>query len=540
MKASKRVFLAMSAYFVAAACSMGVEWPKPPNPLKLPAPEGQFIEFVPVFIGSGDSLIGTAEFVSGTAGTTPEETPTLTTVGGSFLADKNGKRDWFYYMATKEVTALLFNSVMRYAGRPEAKSNGAPGLPVTGVSWFQVQEFLRYYNLWLRENTNLLPSGDDQVVAFVRLPTEAEWEFAARGGTQVGRETFDAKTPYGEDPVEQYEWGGGPSSSHNELQIAGALKPNALGLHDMLGNAAEMTATPFQLEPGQGPVGAMVRRGGNYRTPLADLRSSLRGEFLPYAEDGSEAGYPDLGFRLVVSGIVFSDIARVEEIKAKWQSYCSSRIVPMPGTKRAQPTSASLEQGKAEVEKMTGDRAQESEPEKMAEVRAKVNDMTAQKLRSDKRSADALVRLCSLSSLRIASNSALLKEALGGDLVSGINEMAKNVLDRHSVEPEVYVLIGNLMKMVTKFPEYKKENATTDLDNMINVYGQSLELLSDIDPAIVEDSFASQIQALAAAADGSREQVATTTTAREHYRAFVQARRYDRSNWIEDLQDDLQ
>ena len=539
MKTLKRLFLAVSAYFIAAACSSGVEWPNPPNPLKLPAPEGQFVEFVPVFIGSGDSLIGTTEFVSGTAGTTPEETPTLTTVGGSFLADKNGKKDWFYYMATKEVTALLFNSVMRYADRPEAKSNGAPEMPVTGVSWFQVQEFLRHYNLWLRKNSNLLPSGDEQVVAFVRLPTEAEWEFAARGGTEVGRGTFDARTPYGDASVEQYEWGGGPSSSQNELQEAGALKPSPLGLHDMLGNAAEMTATPFQLEPGQGPVGAMVRRGGNFRTPLAELRSSLRGEFLPYAEDGSEAGYSDLGFRLVVSGIVFSDIARVQEIKAKGQSYCSSRIVPRPGTKRVQPTSVSLEQGKAELEEMTARQSESQDNKVIADVRAKASDMTAQKFRSDQRSAKALVRLCSLSSFRIASNSALLKEVLGGDLLSGINNMTKKVLDQHAVEPEVYVLIGNLMKMVTMFPEYKRETADADLKNMLQVYGESLELLADIDPEIVESAFAEQMTSLQSSEIDYSEQLVTTETARKHYRAFAQERKFAADTWAQELLDSV-
>lgn len=539
MNTPKRALLVVSFYFIAAACSLGVEWPNPPNPLKLPAPEGQFIEFVPVFIGSGDSLIGTAEFVSGTAGTTPEETPTLTTVGGSFLADSNGQKDWFYYMATKEVTAALFNSVMRYAGRPEAKSSGMSDLPITDVNWFQVQEFLRHYNLWLRENTNLLPLGDDQVVAFVRLPTEAEWEFAARGGTQVGRETFDAKTPYGDAPVEQYEWGGGPASSQNELQEAGALKPNPLGLYDMLGNAAEMTATPFQLEPGQGPVGAMVRRGGNFRTPLADLRSSLRGEFLPYAEDGSEAGYTDLGFRLVVSGIVFSDIARVQEIKAKWQSYCSSRIVPMPGTKRVQPTSVSLEQGQAKLDEMTARQPESQDNTVIADMRAKVSDMTAQKFRSDQRSAQALVRLCSLSSFRIASNSALLKEALGGDLLSGINNMTKKVLDDHAVEPEVYVLIGNLMKMVTMFPEYKRETADNDLSNMLQVYGESLELLADIDPEIVEGAFAEQMTSLKASEIDYNEQLATTETARNHYQIFARERKFTASSWVQELLDSV-
>jgi formylglycine-generating enzyme required for sulfatase activity len=527
-----------SALFLCVSAN-AVDWPNPPDPLRLPAPDNGTVDFVPVFIGAAGDLIGTVEFVAGTAGKTPEETPTLTTVGGSFSATQGGKKDWFYYMSTKEVTTGVYNSVMKAAGLPASDARVPPEMPVTGISWFQVQEFLRAYNRWLMENTNLLPTGEDRVVAFVRLPTEAEWEFAARGGTKATRDVFDQQTPYGEAPLEEHEWFGGPSSSHNKLQLAGMLKPNPLGLYDMLGNAAEMTGTPFQLEPGQGPVGAMVRRGGNYRTPMAELRSSLRGEFLPYSSEGKEAGYPDLGFRMVVSGIVFSDIARVEEIKKSWEQYCNTRIVPIPGTRRAQPTSAALEESKTRVDEIISRSGSAFDENVVAEVQTKVADMTAQKFRSDQRSAQALVRLCSLSSFRIASNSALLKEALGGDLVSGINNMTKKVLDEHVVEPEVYVLIGNLMKMVTMFPEYKRETADNDLSNMLQIYGESLELLADIDPQIVESAFKDQIEKLHTAQDGHREQVATTKAAQSHYRIFARERKFAHALWAQELLDSL-
>ena len=535
IKTPAKIYVLVGMFVAAAPLLRAVEWPNPPDPLRLPAPEDSHLDFIPVFIGANDQLIGTVEFVSGTAGKTPEETPTLTTVGGAFSASRAGKKDWFYYMATKEITVGVYDKVMRTAGLPPSGASDSPDMPVTNISWFQVQDFLRAYNRWLVENTNLLPSGEGRVVAFVRLPTEAEWEFAARGGTKVSREIFDQKTPYGTAPLEESEWFGGPTSSHNKLQLAGALKPNPLGLHDMLGNAAEMTGTPFQLEPGQGPVGAMVRRGGNFRTPASDLRSSLRGEFLPYSSEGKEAGLPYLGFRLVISGIVFSDTSRVEEIKKNWATYCATRIVPVPGTRRAQPTSVALETTKAEVDEIASRQGVSADNDVIAEVQAKVADMTAQKNRSDQRSAKALVRLCSLSSFRIASNSALLNEALSGDLVSGISNMTKQVFYEHDPAPEVRVLVGNLMKVVTMFPEYKRETADSDLRNMLQVYGESVELLADMDPKIVDDAFAEQYASLGASQDDYSEQLVTTKISQKHYRNFARDRKVDPDTWQQEL-----
>jgi hypothetical protein len=211
----------------------------------------------------------------------------------------------------------------------------------------------------------------------------------------------------------------------------------------------------------------------------------------------------------------------------------------MPGTKRVQPTSVLLEQGRAELEEITARQPESQDNKVIADVRAKASDMTAQKFRSDQRSAKALVRLCSLSSFRIASNCALLNEVLGGGLLSGINNMTKEVLDEHAVEPEVYVLIGNLMKMVTMFPEYKRETADADLKNMLQVYGESLELLADIDPEIVEGAFAEQMRSLRASEIDGNEQLATTETARNHYQMFARERKFTASSWVQELLDSV-
>lgn len=304
------------ALLVAFSSAWAVDWAAPPDPLILPAPREQHIEFVPVFLQADDPVGGTAKFLMGMGGQSINESPTEVEVGGSFRTTRDGTADWFFYMAKTEVTANLFNAVMRSAGQPAKQFSGAGDLPAVGLTYLEVQNFLDAYNRWLSNKAgDVLPADEDGLKAFLRLPTEQEWEFAARGGRKVSAGEFSRKTPYGEEPLEEFEWFSGPSSSHNELQPAGKLKPNSLGLHDMLGNASEMTGSPFQLKAGQGPTGGLVKRGGNFRTRPEDLRSSLRGEFAQYDVSGDNKGVPELGFRLVLAAPIFSDIARVEELE---------------------------------------------------------------------------------------------------------------------------------------------------------------------------------------------------------------------------------
>lgn len=160
-----------------------------------------------------------------------------------------------------------------------------PNHPVDGVSWHRAQKFIEKLN------------KKDNKYSY-RLPTEAEWEFAARAGTETDFSFGDD-----EDDLKLYGWYEKNSNTSEPSRVAG-LKPNRWGLYDMHGNVDEWVQDDYgsysRINPVD-PVGPPVNpkfpykvlRGGN-RTSLArHLRSSARGFAFPLHE-----AYL-FGFRLV-------------------------------------------------------------------------------------------------------------------------------------------------------------------------------------------------------------------------------------------------
>lgn len=152
--------------------------------------------------------------------------------------------------------------------------------PVEQVSWEDVQKFIRKLNEWDREFD-------------YRLPTEAEWEYAARGGIQI----HDVENP------KEYAWMriNSDSKTHDVAQ----LKPNPKGLYDMIGNVWEWVQDRYKDQPPapgtvdpQGPLLGMFRviRGGAFDSGLyhADqARYTLRNYRAPDSRN------KNVGFRLV-------------------------------------------------------------------------------------------------------------------------------------------------------------------------------------------------------------------------------------------------
>ncbi|MCY4523593.1 MAG: formylglycine-generating enzyme family protein [Halobacteriovoraceae bacterium] len=162
--------------------------------------------------------------------------------------------------------------------------------PVERVSWYMVRNFIKELNR-LSGNRGCEGRPQDPTGCF-RLPTEAEWEFAARGGT-VSAYSFEDP-----DQIADYAWY--RENSNKQTHPVGSLASNPYGLFDMHGNVWEWTRDSWRdfLEGGVDPLhtdseSGRVTRGGSWGEDASDLRSANR----QYGHSTNGDYY--VGFRLV-------------------------------------------------------------------------------------------------------------------------------------------------------------------------------------------------------------------------------------------------
>jgi formylglycine-generating enzyme required for sulfatase activity len=198
-----------------------------------------------------------------------------------------------FYLGIHPVTQQEYEQVM---GDNPSNFKGDARLPVENASWLDAVQFCNR----LSERESLAPcyriDGDDVTVVDVeglRLPTEAEWEYACRAGTTTKWYCGDAENGLGE-----VAWYG--ANSGGKTHPVGKKKPNAWGLFDMHGNVWEWCEDWYREYPAeevtdpQGPSQTpdRVLRGGSCRGVAWHCRAAFRDGY------GPRSRFDFLGFRV--------------------------------------------------------------------------------------------------------------------------------------------------------------------------------------------------------------------------------------------------
>ena len=290
--------------------------------LRLPLPCGGGIVFRPVAIDAEENWLSDLRFELG--GPSEDfafsEHPHHAWVAGSFSTEgKPGRR--VYYLGKYEVTKDQYAAVMDEKC-PTAKPLGSE--PVDQLSWFDAVSFTERLSTWLLRNAKDKLPVEDRSPGFVRLPTESEWEFAARGGMAVSDSERSQPVPPMAGGLGDYAWFKAPESCGGSIHVIGQKKGNPLLLHDMLGNVAEIVLEPYRMTRGgrlHGQAGGFVAKGGSCRDAEAALRSSSRTELVYFDASSGAAARPRMtGFRVALVAPVQVSQKRIEALRRDWQA----------------------------------------------------------------------------------------------------------------------------------------------------------------------------------------------------------------------------
>ena len=184
-----------------------------------------------------------------------------------------------YYIGETEVTQELWQAVMN--NNPSI--NKGEKYPVDNVTWHECQEFIKKLN----KATNLC----------FRLPTEAEWEYAARGGNKSRNFIYSGSNNPNDIAIFK-------TDEKDGMQHVKSKQPNELGLYDMSGNvwewcedkvgyySSKTITNPKFIESGSSE---RIMRGGSWKFDAKECRVSYRGNYYPSSRRD------DNGVRLVMN-----------------------------------------------------------------------------------------------------------------------------------------------------------------------------------------------------------------------------------------------
>lgn len=398
MKWIDKLWMLMAGACAVANAQDTPSLPPPPEMLRIPLPAGQSMEFALVRVfheaESPANFFAVQRFDVGRAlDADIYERKAPTSVAGTVFIPKSREAGyWVLPVARTELTRAQYAAVMCPEKMPaEAEAQ----LPMTGLSQVKIMQFLEKLNQWLYASRQQHPEVKKMYarlcqsklhgVPYLRLLTETEWEYVARGAAHVTRERLNNPHPYADMEAlvaaENLATRTGKAARMRPV-AKGACNP--CGLYDMLGNAEEMVLGEFRPEYHFGRVGGLLVRGSSYAEVYENAASYKRRECPVVSSEQGGVAYSDelVGCRLVFGAQIAPNRVPVQILANQWKEYWNQpgQVNPRPKESSTDSLSRKLhaarEEMKDDMQKLGKLQPLDTSAEKQQkEVEAKLRDL---------------------------------------------------------------------------------------------------------------------------------------------------------------------